>query len=107
MSKGTIYRWWLYRGPGLKGLRKFVRQGEEILPPGFNVRDSEYTGENAIEAAHEVERLRTKLDPMSYTEREFPTPHSWGEKLKLRVSMEPERNLDTMPPNPRAVEFNK
>lgn len=96
-TKQQLYRWWLYRGPGFRKLRRLVRQGEEILPPGFDARDSTFTGENAIEAAHEVERLRSMTPPIDYTVREFPRGEILG------VSVEPVRNLETMPPHPRVA----
>lgn len=64
-----LYRWWLYRGPGLKKLRRALRIHEETLPPGFEMRSATFTGKQAIEAEHEVACLREMLDDASYFQR--------------------------------------
>jgi hypothetical protein len=87
MEKGQLYRWWLYRGPGFRRVRRALRKTDSVLPPGFEVRDSVFTGGMALEAATEVDRLRTLIPP--HFVRDIA-----GERLQVTVCNPVNTSLD-------------
>jgi hypothetical protein len=68
-----IYRYWLYCGPGMKGLRRALRINDQVLPIRATIRDSKFYGKNAVAAAHAVEELRDQcVEAESGFIREYP-----------------------------------
>lgn len=93
--RDKLYRYWLYCGPGMKGVRRALRINDQILPVKAEVRDAHFYGHNAVEAAHEVETLRDNLVEEGFT-REYPRsgekamPSKDGEPItSVKVVVEP------------------